>query len=79
MSYRPFERENRVQKRVDWGDKTLTEINDVLAAPDQTAQIHGKSEIDECRWGCLHERREMDFTDANKMGGCRPSLGCLHG
>lgn len=70
---------HRVQKTVDCGDKTLTETNDVLAAPDQTAQIHGLPEMDECRWGCLHERMELDFTDTHKMDGCRPSIGCLHG
>lgn len=49
------------------GDKTLTATNDVLAAPDQMAQIHGKH-------GCLHEMRELDFTEAIKIDGCRPSL-----
>lgn len=68
-----MKRKNRVQKKVGWGDKNLTETNDVLAAPDQTAQIHEKQKMDECRWGGLHERRELDFTEANKMDGCRPS------
>lgn len=67
MSYRPIEKVNIVQKSVDWGDKTLTEINDVLAAPDQTVPIHGKSEMDECRRGCLHERKWILQTQTRWM------------
>lgn len=68
-----MKRQNRVQKKVDWGDKNLTETNDVLAAPDQTAQIHQGRKMDECRRGGVRERRELDFTEANKMDGGRPS------
>lgn len=68
-----MKRENRVQKEVGWRDKSLTETNDVLAGPDQTAQIHEKQKMDECQWGGFHERRELDFTEENKMDGCRPS------
>lgn len=77
VSYRPaacpFERENTVQKKACWGDKNLTETNDVLAAPDQRAQIHEKQKTDGCEWRGLHDRRELDFTEANKMDGCRAS------
>lgn len=68
-----MKRENGVQERVGCGDENLTETNDVLAAPDHTARTHEKEKMDECRWEGLHKKRELDFTEANKMDGCGPS------
>lgn len=68
-----LKRENRVQEKVGCRDKNLTETNDVLAATDHTARTHEKEKMDECRWEGLHKKRELDFTEANKMDGCGPS------
>lgn len=45
----------------------------MLAATDHTARTHEKEKMDECRWEGLHKKRELDFTEANKMDGCGPS------
>lgn len=52
------------------GGGGLTETNDVLAASDQRVQ---KQKTDETERRGLHDRRELDFTESNKMNGCRPS------
>lgn len=45
----------------------------MLAPPGKTAQIYGKQKMDECLWRCVHKRRELNFTEANKMDGRIPS------
>lgn len=45
----------------------------MLATPAQAAQIHKKQKMDESGWAGWHDRRELDFTEANKMDGRGPS------
>lgn len=62
-----------------WGDKNLTETNDVLAAPDQTVQIHGKEKMDECRWGGLAREEGIGFYRGKQDGWMQTKPPRLHG